>query len=492
MAYRAEEYVAAESLDVAMRHYAPAPIDTVLPFITQLAGAIDFARAAGVGHGALHPRDIFVTPDEARATGFGVVEALERVGLRAPVRRPYSPPERIAGQPWDTPADVFSLAAIAFELLTGRRPAGTRRARSARSRRERRTPGWTRCTRCSRARWTTIRRARYPTALGVRAALEAAGARRGRGRAARRTRRSGRDCRGSADRRPGAAATGRRGPAAAADLPTCGPADPRGRAPTPTSIAERDEDEAEEQLRAEEAAAAPSAAMFADLDDDIAAEAEADRFAGDDFLLDAAGAASAAPAPPTADTLARRRTIAAVDPRIDPLALEDDEVMVDGSAIAGRSRRAIRGTRRCARSRDVRAAARRPSLAIHRRRADGRGAAHARSGRWPLLVLLALAAGAGGGWFVRGRVSSGDATAGAGRRRATAAGAARRRRRPAASSASRRSHRPRGPPPRRRRRQPSRRRRRPRPRRVRPPRSPRRRLRRPGRWSCGRRRAAPA
>jgi len=125
LAYRAEEYVAAESLDVAMRHYAPAPIEKVLPFITQLAGAIDFARAAGVGHGGLHPRDIFVTPDEARATGFGVIEALEEVGIRAPVRRPYTAPERIDGQPWGTPADIFSLAAITFELLTGRRPAGT-------------------------------------------------------------------------------------------------------------------------------------------------------------------------------------------------------------------------------------------------------------------------------------------------------------------------------------------------------------------------------
>ena len=124
VAYRAEEYVAAESLDVAMRHYAPAPIDTALPFITQLAGAIDFARAAGVGHGGLHPRDVFVTPDEARATGFGVVEALEQVGIRAPIRRPYSAPERIAGANWGTPADVFSLAAITFELLTARRPAG--------------------------------------------------------------------------------------------------------------------------------------------------------------------------------------------------------------------------------------------------------------------------------------------------------------------------------------------------------------------------------
>lgn len=124
VAYRAEQYVAAESLDVAMRHYAPATIDKVLPFITQLAGAIDFARAAGVGHGGLHPRDIFVTPDEARATGFGVVEALEEAGIRAPVRRPYTAPERIDGHTWSTPADVFSLAAITFELLTGRRPAG--------------------------------------------------------------------------------------------------------------------------------------------------------------------------------------------------------------------------------------------------------------------------------------------------------------------------------------------------------------------------------
>jgi hypothetical protein len=125
VAYRAEEYVAAESLDVAMRHYAPASLDLALPFLTQLAGAIDFARAAGVGHGGLHLRDVFVTPDEARASGFGIVEALERVGVRAPVRRPYSAPERIAGAEWGTPADVFSLAAVGYELLTGRRPAGT-------------------------------------------------------------------------------------------------------------------------------------------------------------------------------------------------------------------------------------------------------------------------------------------------------------------------------------------------------------------------------
>ena len=135
VAYRAEEYVAAESLDAAIRHYAPASLEKALPFLTQLAGAVDFARAAGIGHGALHLRDIFVTPEEARASGFGVVEALERVGLRAPVRRPYSAPERIAGDRWSTPADVFSLAAITYELLTASSPGRHRRSDGALHRR---------------------------------------------------------------------------------------------------------------------------------------------------------------------------------------------------------------------------------------------------------------------------------------------------------------------------------------------------------------------
>ena len=173
VAYRAEEYVAAESLDIAIRDYAPAPPDRMLPFITQLAGAIDFARAAGVGHGALHLRDIFVTSDEARAGGFGIVEALERVGLRAPVRRPYSAPERIAGVTWGTPADVFSLAAIAFELLTGRRPSGTG---AQIGRLDPETAGGN-----ARALHEVLTRAmdddpsrRYPAALAFASALEAA------------------------------------------------------------------------------------------------------------------------------------------------------------------------------------------------------------------------------------------------------------------------------------------------------------------------------
>ena len=127
VAYLVLDYLAMESLDVAMRHYAPAATDRTTTLIAQLAGAIDCARAVGALHGALHLRDVFVAQDSAQVSGFGVVPALEEIGLRGPVRRPYAAPERVRGGDWGPTADIFSLAVIAYELLTGARPLGTGR-----------------------------------------------------------------------------------------------------------------------------------------------------------------------------------------------------------------------------------------------------------------------------------------------------------------------------------------------------------------------------
>jgi hypothetical protein len=66
-----------------------------------------------------------MSSDDTRLTGMGVAHALESVGVTAPVRRPYTPPERIAGAAWDRRADVFSLAALMHELLWARRVSGT-------------------------------------------------------------------------------------------------------------------------------------------------------------------------------------------------------------------------------------------------------------------------------------------------------------------------------------------------------------------------------
>ena len=121
VAYLAQEYVAGESLDAAIRQYGPAPAVDAVRLITHVAEALDVAARVGVFHGALHPRDILVTPGETHVTGLGVSMALEKIGQHGPIRRPYAAPEREAGLEWGAAADVFSLAVIVYEVLTGRR-----------------------------------------------------------------------------------------------------------------------------------------------------------------------------------------------------------------------------------------------------------------------------------------------------------------------------------------------------------------------------------
>jgi len=115
----AQEYVPAESLDAALGQYGPPPAGETLQLVTHLAGALDFAAAAGVLHGALHPRDVLVAPGETTVIDLGVAAALEHIGVRYPARGAYTAPEQLDGGPVGRAADIYSLGAIAWELLTG-------------------------------------------------------------------------------------------------------------------------------------------------------------------------------------------------------------------------------------------------------------------------------------------------------------------------------------------------------------------------------------
>ncbi len=124
-AFLAQDFAAADSLDIVLRENGRAPLDRTLRVASQLADALDYAAERHVLHGSLHPRDILLSEDDIRIVGVGVSRALERAGVASPVRRPYSAPERINEEGWDQRADVFSLAAIVYEMLCGRRVTGT-------------------------------------------------------------------------------------------------------------------------------------------------------------------------------------------------------------------------------------------------------------------------------------------------------------------------------------------------------------------------------
>jgi len=122
--YLAMEYAMGEPLDVTPPS-SPMGLSEVIAIVDVAAEALDRGAARGVHHGLLHPRDIIVGPHQqlprgehgaANAicvTGLGIAEALSSIGIPLPVRRPY--------EPADGPSDVYALAAIAYELISGRR-----------------------------------------------------------------------------------------------------------------------------------------------------------------------------------------------------------------------------------------------------------------------------------------------------------------------------------------------------------------------------------
>jgi serine/threonine protein kinase len=122
-AYLVEQFVPGDPLEEALNQDGAVLLSEVLLCITQLAGALDFAAAVGVHHGALHPREILVSSDRIAITGLGVAQALMNAGVEPPIKTSYASPQRQSGAPITRADDIYSLAAIAFEMLYGRPPS---------------------------------------------------------------------------------------------------------------------------------------------------------------------------------------------------------------------------------------------------------------------------------------------------------------------------------------------------------------------------------
>jgi len=138
--YLAMEYVEGQAIDVYCRERA-LPLHDRLVLLLQVAAAVAHAHARLVVHRDLKPGNILVTQDgQVRLLDFGIAKLMEgdrteetsltQVNGRA-LTLDYASPEQIRGEPLGTASDVYSLAVVAYELLTGARPYRLKRASAA-------------------------------------------------------------------------------------------------------------------------------------------------------------------------------------------------------------------------------------------------------------------------------------------------------------------------------------------------------------------------
>lgn len=129
--FLALEWARGEPLAAYAATHAPVAPALVARIITQLAAALQAAHDAGIIHRDLKPENIMfdVKSERVRLLDFGIArdaelppeERLTRTGFFVGTLQ-YVAPEALSGELVDHRADIFSLATIAYSLLTGRHP----------------------------------------------------------------------------------------------------------------------------------------------------------------------------------------------------------------------------------------------------------------------------------------------------------------------------------------------------------------------------------
>lgn len=127
LAYIAMELVEGRSLESLMQDQQPPSRQTILSVLRQTAAALDYAHRKGIVHRDIKPANILIREDGVvKITDFGVakISSSQQLTIAGTVLGTpnYMSPEQVQGKPVDGRADQFSLAVIAYELLTGQKP----------------------------------------------------------------------------------------------------------------------------------------------------------------------------------------------------------------------------------------------------------------------------------------------------------------------------------------------------------------------------------
>jgi hypothetical protein len=131
--YLAMELVEGVTLDALLASTGALPPPRAIELVRQICLALEEAHGLGLVHRDLKPSNIMVSPvadggDFARVLDFGVVKALDDddTALTAENAHPGTPaymaPEQARSEPVGPPADLYAVAVMLYEMLTGERP----------------------------------------------------------------------------------------------------------------------------------------------------------------------------------------------------------------------------------------------------------------------------------------------------------------------------------------------------------------------------------
>jgi serine/threonine-protein kinase len=127
------EYVDGRTLEDVLEARGPLPIDEARTMVATLASALAAAHERGIVHRDIRPGNIFIENATGRAVhaDFGIAALLESGsdtvtrlttgGMRLGDVK-YMSPEQLRNEPVNEQSDVYSLAMLAFQVLTGHVP----------------------------------------------------------------------------------------------------------------------------------------------------------------------------------------------------------------------------------------------------------------------------------------------------------------------------------------------------------------------------------
>lgn len=120
------EYLEGQTLAEFLEEERRLPFEQVLDLVTQAASALDYAHAMGLIHRDIKPANLIITQSGLKIADFGIAknlnapQAADSSGVKGTVN--YMSPEQINQQPLDGRSDLFALATVAFEMLSGALP----------------------------------------------------------------------------------------------------------------------------------------------------------------------------------------------------------------------------------------------------------------------------------------------------------------------------------------------------------------------------------